>query len=351
MVGQEKLMSYSKLSQEIDAGIIRPLYLLYGEEDWLIQQLVQSLIKSVIIPGAGDLDLIQIDFAHATQNIDPLRIDQEIRTPPFLSERKTVILKNTDLFVTASGAGKAEISEKRGQIKDLLDNFPSNTVLVFVETKANLSQKSLLSAFDKAGGVRAEISIQDSRTLQAWITAGCRKQGLSIEFGAADSLIERCEGQMREIRTELEKIFLYMGWSGERNITLQLVDLVARPDNRSSIFDLTDAISAGQADKALQVLDLLLTRKEPVPLILFMLYRHIRQLLAAATERDSRVLAAKLRLRPFIAKKLRLQAQKFDLKQLASIYELMFQTDLLIKRGQINDLLGLELLLIEATAI
>jgi DNA polymerase-3 subunit delta len=98
-------------------------------------------------------------------------------------------------------------------------------------------------------------------------------------------------------------------------------------------------------------LDILLTRKEPVPLILFMLYRHIRQLLAAATERDSRVLAARLRLRPFIAKKLRLQAQKFDLKQLASIYELMFQTDLLIKRGQINDLLGLELLLIEATAI
>ena len=26
MVGQEKLMSYSKLSQEIDAGIIRPLF-------------------------------------------------------------------------------------------------------------------------------------------------------------------------------------------------------------------------------------------------------------------------------------------------------------------------------------
>ena len=88
MVGQEKRMSYSKLSKEIDAGIIRPIYLLYGEEDWLIQQLVQSLIKSVIIPGAGDLDLIQLDFAHAPQNIDPLRIDQEIRTPPFLSDKR-----------------------------------------------------------------------------------------------------------------------------------------------------------------------------------------------------------------------------------------------------------------------
>ena len=127
-----------------------------------------------------------------------------------------VILKDTDLFVAASGAGKAEISEKRKQIKDLLENFPSNTVLVFIETKANLSQKSLLSALEKAGGIRAEISIQDSRTLQAWITAGCRRQGLSIEPGAADSLIERCEGQMREIRTELEKLFLYMGWSGNR---------------------------------------------------------------------------------------------------------------------------------------
>ncbi|HHV42785.1 MAG TPA: DNA polymerase III subunit delta [Clostridiaceae bacterium] len=344
-------MDYSQLNKAITAGEIASLYLIYGEEDWLIQQLIQSLIKAVIAPGAETLDLVVIDVAHQPQTLDTARIALEVKTLPFISEKKLVMLKNTDLFVSASGAGKAQTDENRKEIRDLITDLPDTTVLVFVETKANLSQKSLLSAFEKRGGIKAEIRIQDDRTLQSWVNVGCKSQRLSIDPEAAISLIDRCEGQMREIRTELEKLFLYLGWSGDKKITLELVDLVCRPDNRGSIFDLTDAISSGDAEKALQVLDLLLLRKEPVPLILFMLHRHIRQLLAAYTEHDSRVLASRMRLRPFVANKLRLQARRFSPHKLASIYELMFQTDLRIKKGLLNDLLGLELLLVEAASL
>lgn len=350
MAGQKKHMDYSALSKEISSGIIRPVYLLSGEEDWLIRQITQSLIKAVIVPGSADLDLVQIDVAHQPQNLDTGKVEQEIRTLPFLSPRKIIILKNTDLFISAKGAVKAQIDDNRVQIKELLEAFPKDVVLVFQETKFNLSQKSLLSALEKAGGVRAEIGLQDSGTLLTWVKSGCAGQGIQIETKAATSLIERCDGQMRAIRGELDKLFLYLGWSGEKSINLDLVELVCRPDNRSSIFDLTDAISAGDAEKALRVLDTLLIRKEPVQLILFMLYRHIRQLLAAATEPDSQKLISKMNLRPFIARKLRMQAQRFKTHRLAEIYELMFQTDMRIKQGQINDLMGLELLLIEAAA-
>jgi len=343
-------MDYSALSKEISSGVIRPVYLLSGEEDWLITQITQCLIKAVIVPGSADLDLVQIDVDHQPQNLDPSRVEQEIRTLPFLSSRKMIILKNTDLFFSAKGAVKAQIDDYRVQIKELLESFPEGVVLVFQETKSNLSQKSLLAALKKAGGVRAEIGFQDSNTLLKWVRSGCASQGIQIDTRAASSLIERCDGQMREIRGELDKLFLYLGWSGSDRIDLNLVELVCRPDNRSSIFDLTDAISAGDAEKALRVLDTLLIRKEPVQLILFMLYRHIRQLLAAASEPDSQKLITGLNLRPFVARKLRMQAQRFKPHRLAEIYELMFWTDMWIKRGQINDLLGLELLLIEAAA-
>lgn len=350
MVGQKKHMDYSALNKEIRSGVIRPVYLLSGEEDWLIMQLTQSLIKAVIVPGSADLDLVQIDVAHQPQNMDTVKVEQEIRSLPFLSPRKMIILKNTDLFFSAKGAAKAQIDDIRVEIKELLESFPEDVVLIFQETKSNLSQKSLIAALEKAGGVRSEIGLQDSSILLSWVRSGCAGQGIQIESKAASSLIERCDGQMREIRGELDKLFLYLGWSGTDRIDMDLVELVCRPDNRSSIFDLTDAISANDAQKALRVLDTLLIRKEPVQLILFMLYRHIRQLLATASEPDSQKLISGLNLRPFVARKLKMQAQRFTTHRLAEIYELMFQTDMRIKQGQINDLMGLELLLVEAAA-
>ncbi len=343
-------MDYTELNNEIKSNIIRPVYLLSGEEDWLIRQLVQDLIKAVINPAAKEVDLVQIDVGHQPQTLDFDRLEQEIMTPPFLSEQKLIILKNTDLFVSAKGAAKTKIDETRSRLKDLLLNFPSNTVLLFVEEKANRSQKSFLAALEKANGVFAEIGLQDSKVLQAWIRGGAAKHNLTIEKDAVISLIERCDSQMAGIRAEMEKLFLYLGWSGGGNIDLQIVELVCRPDSRSSIFDLTDALSEGNAQRALEVLGLLLQRKEPVQLILFMLYRHIRQLLQVQGGLSGQKIAARMKISPYIAGKLRMQAQRFSQLRLASIYEMMFQTDLQIKKGEINDLLGLELLIIEAAS-
>ena len=116
-------MDYTELNNEIKSNIIRPVYLLSGEEDWLIRQLVQDLIKAVINPAAKEVDLVQIDVGHQPQTLDFDRLEQEIMTPPFLSEQKLIILKNTDLFVSAKGAAKTKIDETFGSFEKFQEEF------------------------------------------------------------------------------------------------------------------------------------------------------------------------------------------------------------------------------------
>jgi DNA polymerase III delta subunit len=71
---------------------------------------------------------------------------------------------------------------------------------------------------------------------------------------------------------------------------------------------MTDAISRGQTARALELCDLLISQKEPVQLIAFMLARHFRQLICAHDLGRADALIRDLKVMPFVASRLLQQA-------------------------------------------
>ncbi|HAL74467.1 MAG TPA: DNA polymerase III subunit delta [Clostridiales bacterium] len=366
-------LGYKELKAEIRSGQARSLYVLYGDESFLIDKLVDSLTELLIDPNCQSLDKVIFDGNGQPSRLDPEKLTAEVMTPPFLSRRKLVIVHQSAWL--ASGQSKTaadtvaediervaedsdddsqEIGSTRKNRQDaflrLIDRIPDSACLVFIESKVDKRLKQLVNAIEQKG-VLAEISREQPRTLQQWVDVECRRRGIQITSAAAESLIDRCDLSMQVIWNELNKLFLYCAYSGQQAVGVELIAEISLPDLRGNIFNLTDALSDGQTEKVLLLVDTLISQRQPVQLIQFMLARHIRQLICAAELGRPELIASQLKVMPFVANRLASQSRRFPIAVLEELYASCFETDMLVKTGQISDRLALETLLVKATEL
>jgi len=364
---------YKELKAEMRAGQTRPIYVLYGEETFLIDKLVDSLTELLIDPNCQSLDRVIFNGNGQPARLDPEKLTAEVMTPPFLSRRKLVIVRQSAWL--ASGQSKAaadsgvddaervaedsdeesqEIGSARKSRQDsflrLIEKIPDSACLVFIENKVDKRLKQLVNAIEQKG-VLAEIGREQPRTLQQWVDVECRRRGIQITSTAAESLIDRCDLSMQVIWNELNKLFLYCAYAGQQEVNEDLIAEISLPDLRGNIFNLTDALSDGQTEKVLLLVDTLISQRQPVQLIQFMLARHIRQLICAAELGRPEQIASQLKVMPFVANRLASQARRFPIAVLEGLYASCFETDMLVKTGQIGDRLALETLLVKAAEL
>ena len=364
-------IGYKELKAELREGRARDLYVLYGEETFLIGKLVESLTELLVNPGCLALDRVVLDGSGQASRLDPDKLTAEVMTPPFMSRRKLVIVRQSAWLSSGQSRASADsVSEESGTAAEesedetqengaarknrqeillhLIDRLPDSVCLVFIENKIDKRLKQLVNAIEKKG-VIAEISREQPKTLQQWVDAECRRRGIRITPAAAESLIDRCDLSMQVIWNELTKLFLYCTYTGIKEVSLDLISEISLPDLRGNIFNLTDALSDGQTEKALQLVDTLISQRQPVQLIQFMLARHIRQLICAAELNRPEKISAELKVLPFVANRLASQSRRFSLSVLEELYASCFDTDMLVKTGQLSDRLALETLLVKAS--
>ena len=365
-------VGYNELKAEVRAGHWRELYVLFGEETFLIDKLVEALGERLVAPGSQALDRVILHGSGRSGRLDLEKVRAEVMTPPFLSPCKLVIVRQSGWFSTAgnsrtrgsgqdsddddegsSGSGEAADpagKDRQAALTALFDQLTDSVCLVFVEQKVDRRLKKLVQAIERKG-ILAEFAREQPRTLQRWIDAECRRRGLSVEPAAAESLIDRCDGSMQVIWQELVKLFLYCSATGVAQVTRTLIDELSLPDLHGTIFDMTDALSEGKSGRALELADILISQKQPVQLIQFMLARHLRQLICAAELEQPGPIASELNVQPFVASRLARQARRLSPELLEQLYAACFSMDVTVKSGQITDRLGLETLLVESAVL
>lgn len=360
-------LGYKELKAELRNQVFRHLYVLSGEETFLIDKLVSSIKEMLLSPGAESIDSVGL-VGGSGGKITVDRLRTEVMTPPFLSRCKVVVVRQSGLLASADRGTKATAVEdtnedstsdpdepidpkaaknRQQELIRLFAEIPDSACLILIEDKVDKRQKAVITAIEQRG-VLAEIGTEQPALLRQWIEVECRQRSLSIEPLAAESLVDRCDSSMQVIWQELQKVFLYMQFTQATLINRDLIEKLSLPDLRGNIFDMTDAISRGNTARALELVDLLLSQKEPATLIAFMLARHVRQLIVAKDLGQSEALIRELKVMPFVANRLLQQAKAMKIEQLETIYGLCFETDLAVKTGQLAERLALELLLVQS---
>ena len=170
-----------------------------------------------------------------------------------------------------------------------------------------------------------------------------------INQSVAAQLIDCCEHGMTEILNEINKLAMYIGNRDE--VTSEDIEIACTKSIRSRIFDLTDAISEKNCDKALSMLRDMIMLKEPLPLILYMIARQFKNILEykmiTAQGYNMNETASKMGLIPFVASKLAKQAGRFSVATLQKALIESLEYDIAIKTGRINDRVATELLIIK----
>lgn len=333
-------LSLRALYAELKAGQYRSVYVLTGDEPYLIEQAKERLIDQVVNPSASDFD-----YAEFSDWRDVDAVLNALETPPLLSQKKVVMIKSSALFQNNSADAKLELID--------LAALPETACLILCEEKVLKSgqAKKRRTQLEKAGGAILSLSKQSSDVLRTWIGRLLEKRQMKITRYAADLIVDRSERDMKTIADSLERMALYAEHEKHDQIDQALVDLMLPEPLAVRIFDLVDAVAEKRAGRAFTIVDELLAEREPIQLIAFMILRQVRHLLVAADLGGQDAVRETLNVQPFVARKLSSQARKFREHQLLSIHEQGFRYDTDIRRGKIDDKTALYLLVAYACEV
>ncbi len=338
-------MSLDLLKEDIKNKKIKSLYLFYGPEEFLKKYYTDAMQKILISEDLKTLNLIVMEG-----KVEEKDVIEACETMPVFSERKLVIVKNSNFFKTKKKQGvreddAEETGSTQGELPAYLKNMPSHVCLVFYEQEVKKTLK-LVNAINKNGLV-VEFPAQKPAELVKWVIKGFKSYGKEIDNYTASKLVDTCEQAMNDILNEIEKLVLYVG--ERKAITEKDIDKICIKSVKSKIFDLTDAVAAKDTAKAFSLLDDMLVLKEPIPKIFFMIDRQLRQLLEVKLLQKeghtSNEIASKMGMSPYIAGKLIKQASNFSVDKIKSIIKESLSLDVGIKTGQIGDRTALELII------
>ena len=330
-----QIRDYNGFAKALKSGDTGRLYLIYGNESYLIKKALKALTKIYISSGGEELDYYEADWDARTMTPD--RVYELFSTPSFLSPRRMVVLRGSNLLYgkspDSSGTWDAYLA--------VLDRITDMSCLVFIEDRIDKRKKSLVESFLKMGEI-IQIDQQKPEDLCKWVGVLLSRQKIQIAIDAVHSLVDRTEMNMFSLENEVNKIILYCKYNTVTEVGMKEIDRICIPDLRGSIFQMTDAIGAQNYQTALQILDRLIALREPVTRIRFMLARHIRQLICAKELGQAPALATALKTPPYIAQKILKQARGFELEKLTDLYLFCAERDYQVKTGQIEERTALE---------
>ncbi len=175
------------IDQDIKTGQFKHVYLLYGEEQYLIRQYRDRLKQAI----AGD-DTMNLGIFSGS-DISQKEIVDLAETLPFFAERRLILIEDSGLF-------------KKGaeELADYMASVPEMTYFVFVEKEVDRKTK-MYKEVKKAGSV-VEFARQKDDILLRWINGRLKKNGKQITRDAYALFIQKTGNDMENIDRELEAL-------------------------------------------------------------------------------------------------------------------------------------------------
>jgi DNA polymerase-3 subunit delta len=297
---------------------VRPVYLVKGEDPSLVAQAARALVERLV--SGGDPSLMVEEFGGpGVDQFDVGAVIDACTTPPFLVERRVVVVREAGQLTTA------DAKRLVAYVGDPLDT----TSLVLVGGGGTVPA-GLAKAAGSVGEV-VETSVgRSSRDRSQWLSDHLKSGPVRLDHGAASRLSEHLGGDVGRLAGLLDTLASTYG-PGATVTTADLEPFLGEAGSLAP-WDLTDAIDAGKADVALGVLHRMLGAGDNHPLVLMAhLHRHYRQLLrldgAGATSAEQAAEVLGLRS-SYPAKKALAQSRRLGTVRTARAIGLLSQADL-----------------------
>ncbi|QKS70841.1 DNA polymerase III subunit delta [Paenalkalicoccus suaedae] len=336
-------MSYLKVSSDIQKGNIAPIYLLYGTETYLIEDIIQKVINSVLHVDEHDMKLVRYDMTETS--ID--EAIEEAYTFPFMGGMKVVIAQDAGFLTGAKQ--KLSFEHTIQKLVEYVDHAPEETVFILTTGAEKLDErKKVVKSLKKSATVLHAAPLEQKELMQ-WIAEKAKELGVTIEREAASYLIEVVGDHLLLLSSELSKLALYNG--DETTITKKEVELLVPRSFEQDIFALVDAVVKRNATRSMRIYRDLLKQKEAPLKILSLMVRQFRILYQVKQlvkqGYGEKMIAGRIKQHPYAVKLASKQVASFQTSELANLIKELAELDFSIKTGKVSDELGVELFLLK----
>ncbi len=350
-----------KFVSEVEGRKLRPVYVFVGDEAFFRKKCRDAILQSLVPSDLREFSLYEFDLAET----DLAEVLDRARTPSLMAPFQVFFVRGVkNLF------GRGSNEEKLNAIEAYAKDPNPDAVLIFVADhisipadvrRMDMTDKERYERIRESMGRYAamiELGRVEEGDAVRWIQEYCGTREVKIDADAARELVDSLGGDMMMISNELEKLILYV--AEKKRITLGDVETMVLAAKQRSLYELTDAISARERTRALEMLDAILSTGEGEEAAighLYMLAKTFRQMLVILERnvRDQRMLWAALwqgfRVPPFAADDIIRQARRYKSKrELTRAIRLVAKADLALRSNPPSKRLVLEKLVLDLTA-
>jgi DNA polymerase-3 subunit delta len=319
----------------VNVDLSAPVHLVKGGDEVILGEALTSLVKALV--GDGDRSLM-VEELTVEQHVGPDDRGYDIaalvdaaQTPPFLTERRVVVVRHAGIFSTRDAVAPL--------VSYLSDPLPSTSLVLVWErdprpqrqAKVPNVPKSLVDAITGAGGVVVDTSPGTGKAQAAWIDEHLAEASIRFDPAARRLVADHIgsePGRLTGLLATLEGVY-GQGASVDR----AAVEPYLGEAGDVAPWDLTDAIDGGDVAGALEVLHRMLDggNRHPLQVMATLTNHYLRMVrLDDPTIRGDKAAAEVLGIKgsTFPAKKALDGARRLGPERLGEFGRLLAEADL-----------------------
>src|SRR6202044_2279170 len=374
---------------------IKPGYVLIGDEVFLYDRCRKAVLATLTPPETRDFSLHDLDLTETSI----FEVLDRAQTPSLMAPFQVLFVRNLKTLY-GRGSKKEEFAAIDAYFRSpnplalilfVADHLRIPTDLRKMDYQDKERYEKIRETLGDCCGT-IELARVDENDAIKWILTAAESRNIKFDPDAARELVDALGADMMLIASEFEKLLLYVsaptansnqeavistggGASAavvekpaslpipanltKNRVTLGDVETMVLAAKQRSLYELTDAISAKDRSRALEMLDAILTTGEGDEAAighLYMLAKTFRQMLVILERnvRDQRMLWAALwqgfRVPPFAADDIIKQARRYkSRRQLTRAIRLVAKADLALRSNPVSKRMVLERLVMDLT--
>lgn len=323
-------MTPQELTKRLNAGQIEPIYLVVGEESWLVDEALTTLRRY-----ASATDDLMNTHVFSGAEVSPSHIVAIAQTLPASAPRRLIIVRDAERLAASDTL-----------VGYCADPAPS-TCLVFVMTKLDRRKSWVQAVVNHATTVPCDPL--KPAGLKAWLQRETATRGLSLSEEAVAYLVARADGSLRALLQDLEKLALSRPQGQKAPAGIEEIVALSPGGATISVFDWAHAVALGRVNEAVGYAHRLVRDEAPL-LLLSILAGQWRKMIRYRALVDEGTSPSKalhaLGLPPFAATRVSEGAQRRTLPDLIGGLTWCMETDAAIKGGALSPALAIERLVL-----
>jgi len=251
------ISSIYSLMSDNNTDNLKPIYFLFGEDHYTINNAIKAISKKVEPYLTSDFDLETIGVEKKAIISDLIDLAY---TFPFGSEKKLLIVKNFENY------------NNKKQLIDYLNDPAESTILIIANygSISNLNSEPYKTLHSK--GLIFESRELKGRELENWVKKRCAQLEFNINAESVKTLIEIVGEDKSLLEMQLQKFRSFLGKNKE--ITSAEIKKMSSETKEYTIFDLLNSIGKGNVSDSLKVVFNLLDHSKDMVFIISMLAKY-----------------------------------------------------------------------------